>query len=72
VFDCNNQLGNPILNSCNIIFPGSKQVEITGLEDKKQITALLSCTMSGNLLPSQLLYQGNITLTSVCKKQEHI
>jgi hypothetical protein len=31
---------------------------ITGLEDKRQITALLSCIMSGNLLPPQLLYQG--------------
>ncbi|VDI04793.1 Hypothetical predicted protein [Mytilus galloprovincialis] len=37
---------------------GSKQVEITGLEDKHQITALLTCTMAGNLLPPQLLYQG--------------
>ena len=37
---------------------GSKQVSITGLEDKRQITALLSCTMSGTLLPPQILYQG--------------
>jgi hypothetical protein len=41
-----------------IIFPGAKQVEIIGIEDKRQITALLSCTMSGDLLPPQLLYQG--------------
>lgn len=33
-------------------------MEIVGLEDKKQITALLTCSMSGELLPPQLLYQG--------------
>lgn len=33
-------------------------MSITGLEDKRQITALLSCTMSGKLLPPQILYQG--------------
>ena len=47
-----------------IIYADAKQVEITGLEDKRQITALLSCTMSSDLLPPQLLFQGNITLTS--------
>ena len=33
-------------------------MSITGLEDKRQITALLSCTMSSTLLPPQILYQG--------------
>ena len=35
-------------------------MSITGLEDKRQITALLSCTMSGTLLPPQILYQGKL------------
>ena len=33
-------------------------MSITGFEDKRQITALLSCTMSGTLLPPKILYQG--------------
>ena len=33
-------------------------MSITELEDKRQISALLSCTMSGTLLPPQILYQG--------------
>ncbi|XP_062604206.1 uncharacterized protein LOC134266007 [Saccostrea cucullata] len=37
---------------------GDKQVEIVGPEDKRQITALLTCSMSGKILPPQLLYQG--------------
>ena len=37
---------------------GSKQVPITGLDDKRQITGLLACTLSGNLLPPQLIYEG--------------
>ncbi|KAJ8306301.1 LOW QUALITY PROTEIN: hypothetical protein KUTeg_016846 [Tegillarca granosa] len=36
-------------------YNGTKQVEIIGLEDKRQTTALLTCTMSGDLLPPQLL-----------------
>ena len=37
---------------------GSKQVPIIGLEDKREITALLACSLHGNLLPPQLIYQG--------------
>lgn len=43
-------------------------MEIVVLEDKKQITALLTCSMSGKILPPQLLYQGktqHCTPTSV-------
>ena len=36
----------------------SKRVEITGKDDKRQITALFGCTMSGDFLPPQLVYQG--------------
>jgi hypothetical protein len=42
---------------------GAKQVEITGLDDKRQITAVLGVSLSGNLLPLQLLYLGT---TSIC------
>lgn len=37
---------------------GSKRVEIAGLDDKRQVTALLSCTMKGKLLPIQVIYAG--------------
>ena len=37
---------------------GSARVEIVGLGDKRQITAVLSCTMSGDFLPPQVIYSG--------------
>lgn len=37
---------------------GSKRIEVAGTDDKKQITALLSCTLSGNFLPVQVIYAG--------------
>lgn len=37
---------------------GSKRVEIAGLDDKRQITVLLTCTLSGKLLPTQVIYAG--------------
>jgi hypothetical protein len=37
---------------------GAKQVEIVGLDDKRQITALLGCSLTGDLLPLQLIYTG--------------
>ena len=37
---------------------GSKRVEVPGTNDKRQITALLSCTLSGNFLPVQVSYAG--------------
>ena len=37
---------------------GSEQVAIIGLEDKREITALLGSTADGSLLPPQILYQG--------------
>ena len=42
---------------------GSKRVEISGLDDKRQITVLLTCTMSGKLLSTQVIYAGK---TSAC------
>lgn len=40
---------------------GSKQVSIIGMEDKREMTVLLACSLSGNLLPPQLLYAGKTT-----------
>ena len=37
---------------------GSSRVEISGINDKRQITVTLGASMSGELLPIQLLYQG--------------
>ena len=37
---------------------GAQQVEIAGINDKRQITVTLAGTMSGKLIPIQLLYQG--------------
>ena len=39
---------------------GSKRVAVTGVDDKRQITVVLSITMSGHYLPPQLIYQGTI------------
>ena len=36
----------------------SKQVEIVGISDKRQITAFLCGAMTGEFLPPQLIYQG--------------
>ncbi len=37
---------------------GSKRVEIVGMGDKRQITAVFCGTVSGEFLPPQLIYQG--------------
>ena len=37
---------------------GAKQVPIIGLEDKRQITAVLAIALDGRLLPPQLLHEG--------------
>ena len=37
---------------------GSKQVDIIGLDDKREITALLGSTTDGSLLPPQIVHQG--------------
>jgi len=42
---------------------GSKRVEAVGVNNKQQITAVLYATLSGELLPLQLIYQGK---TSAC------
>ena len=37
---------------------GIKRIEIDGLDDKRAITILLSCSMNGKLLPTQVIYAG--------------
>ena len=37
---------------------GAKKISIKGLDDKREITALLTITLSGAMLPPQLLYGG--------------
>lgn len=40
---------------------GSKRVEIVGISDKRQSTAMFCGTMTGEFLPPQLIYQGKTT-----------
>ena len=37
---------------------GSKRVEISGIDDKCQITAVFAATLDGSFLPIQLIYCG--------------
>ena len=37
---------------------GSKRVEIAGLDDKRQLTAVFAGTLSGEFLPPQVIYKG--------------
>ena len=45
---------------------GTKRLEIVGLSDKRQITAVLCGSMAGELLPFQFIYQGK---TKACLPQ---
>jgi len=40
---------------------GTKRVQVDGKDDKCRITAVFACTMAGNFLFSQLVYQGKTT-----------
>ena len=40
---------------------GAKRVEIDGKDDKRQITAVFGCSLAGDFLPLQLIYQGKTT-----------
>ena len=37
---------------------GTKRIEITGTYDKRLITAMLTVTASGEMLPAQIIYGG--------------
>jgi len=40
---------------------GTKRVELAGIDDKRQITAVFACAMPGKFLPMQLIYKGTTT-----------
>ena len=46
---------------------GSKQVEVRGLDDKRDVTASLTATLSGQLLSLQLLYAGKTPRCYPCQ-----
>ena len=37
---------------------GTKQIEIVATDDKRQITAVLACSLAGSFPPIQLIYRG--------------
>ena len=37
---------------------GAERVGLTGIDDKRQITGVLGCTLSGDFLPPQVIYSG--------------
>ena len=39
---------------------GSKCVDIAGIDDKHQITVVLTVSLDGNYLPVQLIFQGKM------------
>ena len=41
---------------------GSRRVEIVGLKDKRQITAVFCGSIQGDFLPVQLIYKGTAIL----------
>ena len=47
----------------SMVQQGSKQVKVTGLNDKREMTALLAVSLASELLPPQLIYAGT---TSRC------
>ena len=40
---------------------GEEGVEITAIDDKRQITAVFACSLTGKFLPMQLIYKGIIS-----------
>ena len=54
------ETGLPIVPVCSYTLEvcGEKQVSVTANHDKPQITTVVGCSLSGKLLPPQLLYEG--------------
>ena len=48
---------------------GATRVEITGVDDKRQITAVFAGTLSGSFLPPQIIYKGK---TQKCLPTVHV
>ena len=40
---------------------GTKRVDIAAADDKRQITGVFACSLAGDFLPLQLIYQGRST-----------
>ena len=53
----------PYASSWTMEVEGSKRVDLGGKDDKRQITACFAGTMTGDFLPTQLVYEGK---TSCC------
>jgi hypothetical protein len=49
-----------VVPQSNVLFgtPGSQQVELIIQEDKRQVGMVIGCSLSGNLIPPQLIYAG--------------
>jgi hypothetical protein len=48
----------PVSASWTMEAEGSRRVDINGIDDKRQITAVFACSMDGSFFPMQLVYQG--------------
>jgi len=46
---------------------GSKRMEVFGIDDKRQITAMFAASLSGNFLPIQLVYEGKTSRCHPCR-----
>jgi hypothetical protein len=46
------------VNNWTMDFEGSKQVSVSHIDDKRQMTILLGISKAGDMLPPQLIYQG--------------
>ena len=45
-------------SSCTMEKEGATRVEVTGKDDKRQITLVLAGSLSGEFLPPQAIYEG--------------
>ena len=52
------QTGTKIVTASEwtIEIQGTKQIDVVGLDDKQEVTTLLAISLSGNLLPPQVIY----------------
>ena len=54
------------VSSWTMVKVGSKRVEIAGIDDKRQITAVFGGSMAGDFLPPQVIYQGRTNNLPSC------
>ena len=48
------------LSAWTLEHEGAKRVEMIGKDDKRQLTAVFACSLSGDFLPIHMVYQGKI------------